>query len=277
MIDLNETSVIEGIGIANGLQKSAFSTRWATESDHASIECKVSSETLNLKTAIRALQSNVAERDNSLIKILATAYKLYDGVESSTGDSKSEYEQDIQEMLSECKVKTPSKKTYTKIIRLVFNKSDMDRRQVSTYGNVLKNARLTQVRSTDFIKWLEDSGGINAASRFGNKVKSSVDLEEALRDIDAIEKIAIVPISDTSAHIVNHDFDFKLAFCKWDSATAQLTIYKLIEDEGKVMSAFKPFVSDVSEAVIAADEAELKTIKQQRRQSAVSVAAEELV
>ncbi len=224
---------------------------------------------VNIKKEIQELQAKANDRASVLNSILNSAYRLYLKVESADEQEGAQYLGDLAEMLSESGISDNSKKTYTRIIRLIFNESEMDRQKISTYGNVLKNAALDDVQADEFLNWLQNVGGINKASRLKSESKHEDDIAEALSDLQLIEEVAIISDSSIASHIENNDFEFKLAFCHWDSATGELTIYRIIENEDKVKASFKPFAKEISDD--ATRISKLKSIEEKRRKRQVKI------
>lgn len=203
--------------------------------------------TLNVIRTIKALRLKVSRRDKSLYVILADAYKLYLEINTANDSAKKQYIKDMKSLQKKLCGSQCSSVVHTAIIRLVFDGSDMERQRVSTYASVIKNAGEADVMPEDFSEWLQDAGGIDKVSRLNSKSTAEIiDIDSALDDLEYIDEMAVLAVSGLGQQVKNNNFEFKLAFCKWDSATGQLSIFKLIEDEEKVKSAFRPFAKEVS-------------------------------
>ena len=233
--------------------------------------------TLNIEKAIKALRLKVSRRDKSLYVILAEAYMLYLQINTANDSAKTQYIKDMKSLQKKLCGSQCSSVVHTAIIRLVFDGSDMERQRVSTYASVIKNAGEADVMPEDFSEWLQDVGGVDKASRLGSKaVVEPIDIDSALADLEHADEIAVLPMSGFGKFVKNNDFEFKLAFCKWDSATGQLSIFQLIEDEDKVKSAFKPFAKEVSATALKKVKGQALLDKLTGKTSAVDAALGEL-
>ena len=120
-------------------------------------------DVFDIEHEISCVRGSVKKRDGELISILSSAYEIYHKVETEE-DEKEEFITEIDRLLSNLGGSKPTK-THTKIIQLIFGESDMDRRRVSTYAAVMRNAYEAGTAATDFSTWLKNSGGIDKASR----------------------------------------------------------------------------------------------------------------
>lgn len=233
--------------------------------------------TIDVKKEVNSLRYKMKKQDKSLYLILADAYKLFSVINTSNEPLKNKYRKDIESLQGKLGQKKTSTLIHTAIVRLVFDASEMERQRVSTYAAVLKNAAEGKVLTEDFSNWLEKVGGIDKASRLGRKSDvEPIDIDSALADLEHFEEMTTLSVSGFGKLVKNNDFEFKLAFCKWDSATGQLSIYKLIENEEKVKAAFKPFAKEVSEAAIKKVAGQALLDKVTNKNSAIGTALGEL-
>lgn len=230
------------------------STKSANEWEvHDTLEALIASRkpTIDVTKEVKALRLKMTKHNKSLYLILGEAYRLFFVINSASESLKKKYQKDIEVLQEKFGQKKSSKIVHTAIVRLVFDVSDMERQRVSTYASVLKNAVEANVQPVGFSEWLQNVGGIDTASRLGSSaVVEPIDIDSALADLEHVDKIATLPVPGLGRLVTNITFEFKLAFCKWDSATGQLSIFKLIEDEEKVKSAFRPFAKEVSAAAL---------------------------
>lgn len=210
---------------------------------------------MNIEIEIGTLQRAAQKRDNSLYRILRDSYKLYHTVEVSRPDMKFNYLQNIDGLCQEGNIKSKSTTLHTKVIRLVFARSEMNRQQVSTYANVLKNAFDVGTGPDDFHKWLKGVGGISTASRLASTNGSASfdvnddDARAEGQDVDRVLELIsksdpIASITDPSiSEKIGSEYNFKLALCQWDYWSGELKILRLEEDEEKVKRHVKNFSS----------------------------------
>ena len=93
----------------------------------------------------------------------------------------------------------------TKVVRAVFG--DTDRRRISTYSLVLRQAKKEKVAFTGLIKWIEDEGGLQKIrlSKSPTFIKPKQKVEFAQQDFASLSNLAVVK---TEALSLQADADF---------------------------------------------------------------------
>lgn len=213
--------------------------------DSTSAQSSESSNLVDIKSKLQSLQLRASNRDSVLTTILSISYDVYNTVNRATDEDKASYLKTINSMIEKSDIATNPRRLHTKIIGLVFNKSDMDRRQASTYGNVLVNASIDKVKVSDFELWLKEEGGITKASRKHSEPPNGTPLGieeilESLSDEDPIETLPTEKLEDA----IECDNQFFVALCKWDRSTSELSIYKIDESDARIKNFVQSFTPE---------------------------------
>jgi hypothetical protein len=211
-----------------------------------------SSISFDLKAVITGLQVSCNSRDWLLISILATAYKVYAEIESASAQQQLVYLDELEALRFKSGLTTKPRKTYTKIAALIFTRSELDRQLISMYGNVLKNAYLANVTYEGFVDWLDDVGGIDAASRLNRKPREQKAAENMLKYLQYIAPLGKASDEKLSKHVKNTTCEFKLTVSRWNESTGELDIYRIIEDEEVVKAVFAPLADEVKKEAFRA-------------------------
>jgi hypothetical protein len=222
-----------------------------------------------------ALQWSTQHLDG-LYQLLEECYKIYYNICMAEDSQQTLLEQEVDSLFGTLIVNDPgaSKTLHTKIIRLVFETSQPDRKQVSRYASVLRAAFETDTRRTQYVdpmyrvaplhfrSWI-NALGITQATKSAVPGKPLVyDVDAALSDLVLMKELAEVKNQAVGSQIHKGQEEFKLAVCRWDDAAKTLMVYKIIEDQEKVRSAFKPYVKEVGikvEELVKQQMSELKT------------------
>lgn len=95
----------------------------------------------------------------------------------------------------------------TRVVKAVFGASDLDRRRLSTYSLVLREAIKQKVLATNLAEWIEKEGGIQAIklSQSATFVKPSVKVEQAKQSFDTLPELATVK-SEALTLLADGDF-----------------------------------------------------------------------
>ena len=82
----------------------------------------------------------------------------------------------------------------TRVVKAVFGVSNLDRRRVSTYSLVLREAIKKRVQATQLAEWIEKEGGVQAIklSQSATFVKPSIKVELARQSFDTLPELASV-------------------------------------------------------------------------------------
>lgn len=95
----------------------------------------------------------------------------------------------------------------TRVVKAVFGVSELDRRRLSTYSLVLREAIKQKVLATNLAEWIEKEGGIQAIklSQSATFVKPSVKVELARQTFDTLPELASVK-SEALSQLADGDF-----------------------------------------------------------------------
>lgn len=82
----------------------------------------------------------------------------------------------------------------TRVVKAVFGVSDLDRRRLSTYSLVLREAIKKKVLAINLAEWIEKEGGIQAIklSQSATFVKPAAKVEQARQTFDTLPELASV-------------------------------------------------------------------------------------
>lgn len=132
--------------------------------------------TSSLAEAIQATKHRAAQWYSTSIKelydILGDCYEIYASVENATSKAARDYlRAEVEEQFKLINASESATTTQTRIISIVFNLPDIDRRTRSRYARVIKKAFDTEnnpSNASGFVEWLTSVGGINKALEQNN-------------------------------------------------------------------------------------------------------------
>lgn len=230
-----------------------------------------------------------AQHLEGLYQLLDECYKIYYNISLAEQAQQQELEQEVENLFGALAVSDPnaSKTLHTRIVRLVFEHSQPDRKQVSRYASVLRSAFESDTRRSQHVDqmyrvvpphfklWLSELGISQATKSAMQNKPSAYDVDTALSDLVLIKELAEVKNASVGSHIHKGQEEFKLAVCRWDDATKSLKVYKIIEDEEKVKSVFKPYVRELGDQVQALVKAQMGALKTHMKSGLIQKVVEE--
>lgn len=101
-----------------------------------------------------------------LYAVLGQCYELYYLIETADSSQRDKYRDSVTAAYKALSGEQGAKKLLSRIVSVIFNFADLDRRQRSRYGMVISTAYKAEQKPTDaasFVSWLERTGGIVAA------------------------------------------------------------------------------------------------------------------
>ena len=133
-----------------------------------------------------------------LYAVLGQCYELYYLIESADSSKRDKYRDVVKSAYSALNGAQGANTLLSKIVSVVFNFADLDRRQRSRYSSVIKTAYGFETKPTDaaeFVSWLERTGGIVAAldkrnDKASTKVEQS-EINDTVRAMPAKAKVSI--------------------------------------------------------------------------------------
>jgi len=133
-----------------------------------------------------------------LYAVLGQCYELYYLIESADSSKRDKYRDDVKSAYSALNGAQGANTLLSKIVSVVFNFADLDRRQRSRYSSVIKTAYGFETKPTDaaeFVSWLERTGGIVAAlDKRNDKASTKVEQSEINDTVRAMPTKAKVSI-----------------------------------------------------------------------------------
>jgi hypothetical protein len=134
-----------------------------------------------------------------LYAVLGQCYELYYLIESADSSKRDKYRDDVKATYKALNGVQGANTLLGKIVSVAFNFADLDRRQRSRYGSVIKTAYTTEHMPTDaaaFVGWLEHTGGIVAAldkrsDKASDKPEQS-EINETVRALPAKARLSIL-------------------------------------------------------------------------------------
>ena len=159
----------------------------------------------------------------------------------------------------------------TKIVRAVFG--DIDRRRISTYSLVLRQAKKEQVLPPQFADWVERNGGVQEVrlARSDTFVTPKVKAETAQQSFEQMDKLAVVK-TDELSKLADPDYiGENCLLVATQEADGSFTVRALVTANAAVNAAFaaiyqakKAEAAEEEKAVKAALEEELKAALQKK-------------
>lgn len=133
-----------------------------------------------------------------LYAVLGQCYELYYLVETAEKEQRDRYKDDIKAAYDNLNGAQGANSPLSRIVSVVFNFADLDRRQRSRYSSVIRCAYNSEPKPTSastFVAWLERIGGIVAAlekrsTSTGTKIEQSA-INEHVRKLPAIARLSI--------------------------------------------------------------------------------------
>ena len=230
----------------------------------------------------------MSDHHDKLYTLLSQCYGIYYQI-SLAGDNQEKLENEIDKLYNlEITVDREESKTlHTKIVRLVFENNQPDRKQVSRYASVLRNAfesdtardlytdSMARIAPEHFRDWISVKGIYKAAQATKKSKVSEYDVETALMDLMFMQSLAQVKSSAVGSQIQKGHDQYKLAICRWDDASKSLELYKIIVDEDKVKTVFKPYVKEVSEKMKEMTKTFMENMREAKKQELIKRVVEE--
>ena len=133
-----------------------------------------------------------------LYAVLGQCYELFYLIEGADSGKRDKYRDDVKSAYTALGGAQGANTMLGRIVSVVFNFADLDRRQRSRYGTVIKAAYSTENKPTDaasFVSWIEHSGGISAALnkrsvKTGKKLEQS-EINQSVRAMPAKARLSI--------------------------------------------------------------------------------------
>ncbi len=135
----------------------------------------------------------------TLYIILGQCYELYYLIEEAPTDDRDTYKEQVKNSYESLKGAQGAKNLRSRIVSVVFNFSELDRKVRSRYATVLTRAFNHADKPTDsasFITWLEEQGGIVAAlsKKNGDKVTNKtpqIEINSKIRSLPVKARVAL--------------------------------------------------------------------------------------
>ena len=226
--------------------------------------------TSSLANAINATKQRAAQWYKTSIKelydILGECYEIYASVEGAENKAARDYlRNEVEEQFALINANEDATTTQTRIISIVFNLPDIDRRTRSRYARVIKKAFQADAKPSDassFVEWLTGIGGINKAleqsiSSINNK-PSQIDMEKKVEEHSQVK--ATIPLETAGNRFVvmlANPVDKEHVDVLWHSDNEALTkkivsmVYKELNKEGKA--------TEVKNSITVANELKAET------------------
>jgi len=160
------------------------------------------SDGVNIEQSLRnvaAMASTWYKSSTSqLYAVLGHCYELYYLIETADSSQRDKYRDSVKTAYTALGGAQGANTLLSRVVSVVFNFADLDRRQRSRYGSVIKTAFAIEQQPTDaaaFVSWLERAGGIVAAldkrsSKATAKVEQS-DINDTVRAMPGKAKVSI--------------------------------------------------------------------------------------
>jgi len=126
----------------------------------------------------------------------------------------------------------------TRIVRAVFG--DIDRRRISTYSLVLRQAKKEGVKPDDFADWVEQRGGVQEVrlARSSTFVSPKAKAETAQESFKQMDKLAVVKSEALSAVTNTDNIGEYCVLLAEQEADGSFTVKALVNTVGAVNAAF---------------------------------------
>ena len=160
------------------------------------------SDGVNIEQSLRnvAAMASTWHRNSTsqLYSVLGQCYELYYLIEMANSSQRDKYRDSVKTAYTALGGAQGANTLLSRVVSVVFNFADLDRRQRSRYGSVIKTAFGIGQQPTDaaeFVRWLERAGGIVAAldkrsSKATAKVEQS-DINDTVRAMLGKAKVSI--------------------------------------------------------------------------------------
>lgn len=213
----------------------------------------------SLRNVSNMASSWYASSTRQLYAVLGQCYELYSTIESSNSSERDRYRDDVKAAYKSLNGAQGANTMLGRIISVVFNFADLDRRQRSRYGSVIKAARDAQNKPADadeFVSWLERTGGIVAAlDAHRGKGKDKPEQSEINEAVRAMPAKAVLSVPNTGNRFV------VLLAQPVDANTVEV-LYQFEEDTvgdllaTKAFKAQKASAKEAEQRITAADAAD---------------------
>ena len=168
------------------------------------------SDGVNIEQSLRnvaAMASTWYKNSTSqLYAVLGQCYELYYLIETADSSQRDKYRDSVKTAYTALGGAQGANTLLSRVVSVVFNFADLDRRQRSRYGSVIKTAFGIEQQPTDaagFVSWLERTGGIVAAlDKRSSKVSTTVEQSEINDTVRAMPVRATVSIPNGSKKFV---------------------------------------------------------------------------
>jgi len=135
---------------------------------------------------------------SQLYAVLGQCYELHYLVETADSSQRDKYRDEVKAAYVALGGAQGANSLLSRIVSVIFNFADLDRRQRSRYSSVIKAAYVSEQQPTDaagFINWLEHAGGIVAAlekrSDTGSTKVEQSEINETVRAMPAKAQVNI--------------------------------------------------------------------------------------
>lgn len=135
---------------------------------------------------------------SQLYAVLGQCYELYYLIETADSSQRDKYRDSVKTAYTALGGAQGANTLLSRVVSVVFNFADLDRRQRSRYGSVIKTAFGIEQQPTDaveFVSWLERAGGIVAAlDKRSSKATAKVeqrDINDTVRAMPGKAKVSI--------------------------------------------------------------------------------------
>ena len=161
------------------------------------------------------------------------------GADLATTEANKERRQALDEFYKQrgyrIKKETP---LMTRIVRAVFG--DIDRRRISTYSLVLRQAKNEAVKPDDFADWVEQRGGVQEVrfARSSTFVSPKAKAETAQESFKQMDKLAVVKSEALSAVTNTDNIGEYCVLLAEQEADGSFTVKALVNSIGAVNAAF---------------------------------------
>ena len=158
---------------------------------------------IEIETSLNNVKQNATQwyktNYRTLYIILGQCYELYYLIEEAPTDDRDTYKEEVKNAYGSLKGAQGAKNLRSRIVSVVFNFSELDRKVRSRYATVLTRAFNHADKPTDsasFTTWLEDQGGIVAAlsKKNGSEVTNKtpqIEINSKIRSLPVKARVAL--------------------------------------------------------------------------------------